>query len=116
MNLLLALNYNQSQGVDSLDKYILYVSLGIVFIISIILMFYFSPAQVLARAIKEVGLKENKKMYILEETEEYFLIDSGVRIYKSWYNTDNDCYISDYGFYIPIYERDNFNSFLFMRK
>ena len=116
MNLLLALNYNQSQGVDSVDKYILYVSLGIVFIISIILMFYFSPAQVLARAIKEVGLKENKKMYVIEETEKYFLIDSGVRIYKRWYNTDSDCYISDYGFYVPIYEQNEINSFILMRK
>lgn len=93
------------------------IVLFIVTIVIVILMFYFSPAQVLARAIKELKKQENKKMYISDENDEYYIIDSGVRILKQWYDKKSDCFICEYGTYIPIYNYDNrIIAFLFMRK
>lgn len=97
------------------ENAILYFSLIACVVLGIVLMFYFSPAQVLARAIKEIG-KNEKKMYVIEETEEYFVIESGVRILKKWYDLKNDCYIVEYGYYVPIYVQNEINSFIFMRK
>lgn len=114
MNILLTLNH--VNGIDSFSQFMT-IGIPIVIIISIILMLYFSPAQVLARAIKELGKKEDKKMHIIEENEKYFKLDSGVKVFKNWYNKDNDCFLCEYGTYIPIYNYDDkIIAFMFMRK
>ncbi len=114
MNLLLALD--NSQGINSFVQFST-VSIGGIIIIIICIFLWLTPTLILSRAIKSLSKPQNKKMGIASENDVCFELDSGVRVLKKWYDSDNDYYVCDYGYYLPIRNYANLVIyFVFIRK
>lgn len=94
-----------------------YTIVCIVLFVVIGFLLWLLPVFILSNSIKGLGKNQSNKMYIANENDLYYELDSGVRIYKKWHDVENDCYVCVYGYYIPVRNfEDVIISFVFIRK
>lgn len=110
MNLLLALE--QTNGINSFAQFITILGgSGIILVLFIVLFSIFSPAVIIANAIKKAALIRSlpQHLKVVIEEDDLFKLEHGVVVYKKYYDKELDRYVTPHGVYEPLYSSSYFN-------